>query len=175
MENHLRDSEKGSVQKMTSEQVNNEKSAVLVLGCPQVPVQTGIALYLISALRKKGVRTVIAGNRAARTLVEVSDPERHYVGEVMDIDRYIGEIAEKKRAFDYHFIFIHNDAGVSYAATVQAITGKTVVALIYGEHFQEIAGMITFPCEKIAAKAVHNPMPLKNKLDEVLPWVVSNL
>ena len=35
--------------------------------------------------------------------------------------------------------------------------------------------LIEFPCEKIAAKAVHNPMPLKNKLDEVLPWVVSNL
>jgi len=158
---------------MTSDHENKEKTAVLVLGCPQVPIQTGIALYLISALRKKGIRTVIAGNRAARSLVEVS--ERHYVGEVMDIDRYISEIAEKKRDFGFHFIFIHNDAGVSYAATVQAITGKTVVALIYGEHFQEIAGMITFPCEKIAAKAVHNPMPLKNKLDEVLPWVVSNL
>ena len=105
---------------MTSEQSNEGKTAVLVLGCPQVPVQTGLALYLMSALRKKGVKAVLAGNRAARFLVEVSDPERHYVGEVMDIDRYIDEIAEKKRSFDYHFIFIHNDAGVSYAATVQS-------------------------------------------------------
>jgi len=160
---------------MTSEQSNEGKTAVLVLGCPQVPVQTGLALYLMSSLRKKGVKAVLAGNRSARLLVEVSDPERHYVGEVMDIDRYIGEIAENKRQFDYHFIFIHNDAGVSYAATVHSITGKPVVALIYGEHFQEMADMIDFPCEKIAAKAVHNPMPLKNKLDEVLPWVVSNL
>ena len=160
---------------MTSEQLDDGKTAVLVLGCPQVPVQTGLALYLMSSLRKKGVKAVLAGNRSARLLVEVSDPERHYVGEVMDIDRYIGEIAENKRQFDYHFIFIHNDAGVSYAATVHSITGKPVVALIYGEHFQEMADMIDFPCEKIAAKAVHNPMPLKNKLDEVLPWVVSNL
>ena len=160
---------------MTSEQLNDGKTAVLVLGCPQVPVQTGLALYLMSSLRKKGVKAVLAGNRSARLLVEVSDPERHYVGEVMDIDRYIGEIAENKRQFDYHFIFIHNDAGVSYAATVHSITGKPVVALIYGEHFQEMADMIDCPCEKIAAKAVHNPMPLKNKLDEVLPWVVSNL
>ena len=160
---------------MTSETRNEGKSAVLVLGCPQVPVQTGIALYLLNLLRKKGIRAILAGNRAARLLIEVSDPERHYIGEVMDIDRFIGEIAEKKRHFDYHFVFIHNDAGVSYAATIQAITGKTVVALIYGEHFQEMADAIEFPCEKIAAKAVHNPMPLKNKIDEVFPWVVSNL
>ena len=73
---------------MTSEQSNEGKTAVLVLGCPQVPVQTGLALYLMSSLRKKGVKAVLAGNRAARFLVEVSDPERHYVGEVMDIDRY---------------------------------------------------------------------------------------
>ena len=151
------------------------KDAVLVMGCPQVPVQTGIALYLLHALRKKGVKSLVAGNRAARLLLEVADPERHYLGEVMDLDRFIGEIAEKKRCFDYHFVFIHNDAGVSYAATVQALSGSPVIALIYGEHFQEMADLIDFPCEKIAAKATHNPMPLKNKIDEVLPWVVSNL
>jgi hypothetical protein len=160
---------------MTRQQGAAGKSAVLVLGCPQVPVQTGIALYLISQLRKKGIRATIAGNRAARLLIEVSDPERHYISEVMDLDRYISELAEQKRDFDYHFVFVHNDAGVSYGATVQALTGSPVIAVIYGEHFQEVAGEIEFPCEKVMAKAVHNPMPLKNKLDEVLPWVVSNL
>jgi hypothetical protein len=160
---------------MTREQGATGKSAVLVLGCPQVPVQTGIALYLISQLRKKGIRSTIAGNRAARLLIEVSDPERHYISEVMDLDRYIDELAEQRRRFDYHFVFIHNDAGVSYAATVRALTGSPVIALIYGEHFQDVARDIEFPCEKVMAKAVHNPMPLKNKLDEVLPWVVSNL
>jgi hypothetical protein len=160
---------------MTSGQGAAGKTAVLVLGCPQVPVQTGIALYLMSQLRKRGISSTIAGNRAARLLIEVSDPERHYISEVMDLDRYIADLADKKRQFDYHFVFIHNDAGVSYAATVQALTQKTVIALIYGEHFQDVAGEIEFPCEKVMAKAVHNPMPLKNKLDEVLPWVVSNL
>ena len=151
------------------------KQAVLVLGCPQVPVQTSIALYLAAHLRKKGVVPVIAGNRAARLNAEVSDPDRHYTGEIMDLDRFIEDLAAEQRKFDYYFIFIHNDAGISYAATVQSITGVTVVALIYGEHFQEMADAIEFPCEKIAAKAVHNPMPLKKKIDEVLPWVVSNL
>jgi hypothetical protein len=151
------------------------KQAVLVLGCPQVPVQTSIALYLAAQLRKKGVVPVIAGNRAARLNAEVSDPDRHYTGSVMDIDRFIEDLADGKISFDFYFIFIHNDAGISYAATVQAMTGATVVGLIYGEHFQEVADAIGFPCEKIAAKAVHNPLPLRKKIDEVLPWVVSNL
>ena len=51
-----------------------QKKAVLVLGCPQVPVQTSLAIYLAYALRKKGVATVIAGNRAARQQVEVVEP-----------------------------------------------------------------------------------------------------
>lgn len=160
---------------MTEDQAAAGKTAVLVLGCPQVPVQTGIALYLISQLRKKGVKAVIAGNRAARLLIEVSDPERHYIGEIVDLDRYIGDLAGKKRQADFHFVFIHNDAGISYAATVQSLSASPVIALIYGEHFEEIAAEIDFPCEKVMAKAVHNPVPLKNKIDDVLPWVVSNL
>ena len=152
-----------------------QKKAVLVLGCPQVPVQTSLAIYLAYALRKKGVATVIAGNRAARQQVEVSDPERSYIGEMVDLHRFISELADGARKYDYYFVFIHNDSGVSYAATVQALSGKPVVAVIYGEHFQEMADAITFPSEKVAAKAVHNPLPLKNKIDEVLPWVVSNL
>ena len=155
--------------------MSEQKDAVLLLGCPQVPVQTGIALYLLYALKKAGINPVIAGNRAARLLVEVSDPARHYVGEVIDLDRCIADLAEKKRDFSYFFVFIHNDAGISYAATVQALSSSPVIALIYGEHYDEIAAQIDFPCEKIAAKAVHNPMPLKKKIEEVLPWVVSNL
>jgi hypothetical protein len=160
---------------MTADRKDEQRSALLVLGCPQVPVQTGIALYLLNALKKKGLKPVIAGNQAARVLVEVSDPDRHYIGEVIDLDRCIRELAEKTRDFDLCFVFIHNDAGVTYAATIQALSAGAVITIIYGDHFQEIADNIGFPCEKIAAKAVHNPMPLKKKIDEVLPWAVSNL
>jgi hypothetical protein len=146
-----------------------------VLGCPQVPVQTGIALYLMYGLRKLGVVPVVAGNQAARMLVEVSDPLHHYAGEMVDLDTCISDMAEGKRSYGYYLVFVHNDAGVSYAATVQSITGKKVAAILYGEHFREVGDTIDFPCEKIGAKAVHNPMPLKKKIDEVLPWVVSNL
>ena len=160
---------------MSIENVAGGKQAVLVLGCPQVPVQTSISLYLAASLRKKGIVPIIAGNRAARLNAEVSDPDRHYTGAYIDLDRFIEDLADGKSRFDYYFIFIHNDAGISYAATVQSLTGAMVVGLIYGEHFQEMADAIEFPCEKIAAHAVHNPMPLKKKIDEVLPWVVSNL
>ena len=147
-------------------------TALLVLGCPQVPVQTSIAFYLISRLKKAGIIPIVAGNKAANTLLVVSDPDRHYLGEVMDLDRAVAQITEKKRDFDRCFVFVHNDAGVSYAATMGAISGAKLYALVYGEHFDEEAKKIDFPCTVIAAKAVHNPLPLKKAIDEVTPWAV---
>jgi hypothetical protein len=135
-----------------------------------VPVQTSIALYLIHRLKEAGITPVVAGNRSAITLLVVADPKRHYLGEALDLDRAIGQITEKKRDFDLCFVFIHNDAGVSYAATMGAISRAHLYALIYGEHYDELAASIEFPCQNIAAKAVHNPMPLKKLLDEAAPW-----
>ncbi len=143
-----------------------------MLGCPQVPVQTSIALYLINKLKKSAIIPVVAGNKAANTLLVVADPDRHYLGEVMDLDRAVAMIAEKKREFDRCFVFIHNDAGISYAATMGAISNSKVFVLVYGEHYDELVKQIDFPCTVISAKAVHNPLPLKKALDEVAPWVV---
>ncbi len=156
---------------MAEEPTQHPKTALLVLGCPQVPVQTSIALYLINRLKKAGVTPVVAGNKAANTLLVVSDPDRHYLGEVIDLDRAIGLITDKKREFDLCFVFIHNDAGVSYAATLGAISQAKLYSLVYGEHFEEQAKKIDFPCTVVAAKAVHNPLPLKKAIDEVAPWV----
>lgn len=147
-------------------------SALLVLGCPEVPVQTSIALYLIHRLKQAGITPVVAGNRSAVTLLVVADPKRHYLGEALDIDRAIDQLTEKERDFDLCFVFIHNDAGVSYAATMGAISKARLCAIIYGEHYDQIGSSIDFPCLKVAAKAVHNPMPLKKMLDEVSPWAV---
>jgi len=155
---------------MTETISSSPVTALLVLGCPQVPVQTSIALYLINRLKKAGITPVIAGNRAANTLLVVADPERHYLGEVMDLDRAVAMITEKKRDFDRCFVFIHNDAGVSYAATMGVISKADLYAIIYGEHEEELVRQIDFPCKKIAAKAVHNPLPLKKAIDEVAPW-----
>jgi hypothetical protein len=153
-----------------ADEVKSQRSALLVLGCPQVPVQTSIALYLIHRLREAGITPVVVGNRSAITLLVVADPKRHYLGEALDLDRAIDQITEKKRDFDLCFVFIHNDAGVSYAATMGAISKGRLYAIIYGEHYDQIVASIEFPCTNIAAKAVHNPMPLKKMLDEVAPW-----
>ena len=155
---------------MTDEPATPPVTALLVLGCPQVPVQTSIAFYLMNRLKKAGIVPVIAGNKAANTLLVVGDPDRHYLGEVMDLDRAIAQISEKKRDFDRCFVFIHNDAGVTYAATMGAISHAKLYALVYGEHYDEQVQKIDFPCTTIAAKAVHNPLPLKKALDEVAPW-----
>ncbi|HUH79613.1 MAG TPA: DUF1890 domain-containing protein [Methanoregula sp.] len=149
---------------------NAQKTALLVLGCPQVPVQTSIALYLISRFRKAGIAAVVAGNKAANTLLVVADPERHYLGELMDLDRAVAQISEGKRDFDRCFVFIHNDAGISYAATMGAISKARLYTIVYGEHYEELGRQIDFPCTKMAAKAVHNPLPLKKVIDEVAPW-----
>jgi len=147
-----------------------KKTALLVLGCPQVPVQTSIALYLINRLKKAGLVPIVAGNKAANTLLLIADPDRHYLGEVMDLDHAVAMISDKKRDFDLCFVFIHNDAGISYAATMGAISKAKLFTLVYGEHNEDLVKQIDFPCTTMSAKAVHNPMPLKKVIDEVSPW-----
>ena len=155
---------------MAEEPTTKPETALLVLGCPPVPVQTSIALYLINRLHQAGLVPVVAGNKAANTLLVVADPDRHYLKEVMDLDRAVAQISDKKRDFDRCFVFIHNDAGVSYAATMSAISKARLYVIIYGEHYEEQVKKIEFACTTIAAKAVHNPLPLKKALDEVAPW-----
>jgi len=150
-----------------------EKTALILLGCPQVPVQTSMALYLVHGLKEHGIRPVIAGTVAARKLMEVADPGRHDLEEMADLDDMIDEITGKRRDFDLCFVFIHNDSGVAYAGTMSYISQARVYALLFGEHAEDLAKEIEFPCEVVAAKAVHNPMPLKRKLDEVMQWAVS--
>ncbi|BBL69028.1 DUF1890 domain-containing protein [Methanoculleus chikugoensis] len=149
---------------------NDGKTALLLLGCPQVPVQTSMALYLAYGLKEHGIRPVIAGTTAARRLMETADPGRYYLDEMADLDDAIDAIMEKKRDFDLCFVFIHNDSGIAYAGTMAYISKARVYALIFGEHAEELAEEIEFPCEIVAAKAVHNPMPLKRRLEEVMQW-----
>ncbi|HOT94374.1 MAG TPA: DUF1890 domain-containing protein [Methanoregulaceae archaeon] len=153
---------------MTTE-TGGPPTALLLLGCPQVPVQTSVAIHLCDQLRERGIAPVIAGTGAARRLIEIADPKRHYIGEVIDLDLCIDQIAEHQRDFDHAYVFIHNDAGVSYAGTISAISKARLVGIVYGEHADETAEAITFPCDVVAAKATHNPMPLVVRLGRVLP------
>lgn len=150
-------------------------TGLVMLGCPQIPIQTSAALYIVHRLRKAGITTTVAGTKAARSLLEVADPERAYLDEVIDLDTCIGMVAERERDFDLCFVFVHNDAGIAYSASMAAMSEGRVYAVIFGGSAEEIlAQMDEIPCEKIMAKGSHNPLPMKRKLDGVLEWVVSN-
>ena len=91
----------------------SERTALLRLGCPLVPFQTCLAPYLVLLLRQQGIRSVVAGTPAARWLLEVADPGRHYLDEVVGLDGVIDEITGKVRDFDLCFVIITNDSGVA--------------------------------------------------------------
>lgn len=138
-----------------------------MMGCPEVPVQTSLVLYLSNKLNKKGYNVTLAGTDAALKLLKVADPEGYYVKNTIDVDECIADIVERKRDFDICFAFMHNDAGVTYAATISAISQAKLYAVVFGKGAETLVDTIEFPAEKIVAKAVHNPIPLKAKLDRV--------
>ena len=146
------------------------RTALLVMGCPKVPVQTSLVLYLAGRMKKAGIRTIIAGTPSARQLIRVADVDGHYTAEMKDLDLVIGTLADGDLTVTESFIYVHNDAGVSYAASIQSLTHAPVTAIIFGEEAAQVAEEITFPCLIIAEPATHNPMTLKKKIDEAAPW-----
>lgn len=73
-------------------------------------------------------------------------------------------------------VFVHNDAGISYLATIQSMSNAKLFAILFGPDVEALTKLIEFKCEMLVAKAVHNPIPLKNKVDimikEVKRWAV---
>lgn len=153
-----------------TENTNKEEYATLFLGCPEVPVQMGdFAVPLVYA-KKSGRLVTIAANPSVIKLARVADQERHYMDKMIDLDRCIGDIAEKKRRTDIAIIFAHNDAGITYAATVRYLHPGRLVLVLFGRHAEELVSSVDFPCEMIVEKAVHDPAGLKKKIDEVFQW-----
>lgn len=151
--------------------VQDEKQALLVFGCPEVPVQAAIGLYLAGRLGEDGYDVLSAGNPSVLGLLRVSDIKKHYIGKTIDLDRCIGEIAEKRRGADLCVVFAHNDAGISYAASMRYLLPEArLVVIVFGRSAEELAEQIDFPCEKIVEKAVHNPGKLKKGIDGVFGW-----
>ncbi|MCQ8902666.1 MAG: DUF1890 domain-containing protein [Methanothrix sp.] len=148
-------------------------TALLLMGCPEVPVQMSLVLYLSGTLRDKGVEVFIAGNPAALNLARVADRKRCYLGRMIEIDRAIADIVEGRRDFSMCFAFAHNDAGITYAATVRALLPESkLFMIIFGRNAEELAAVVDFDAEKLVERAVHNPLGLKKKIDEVLAWAV---
>jgi len=149
------------------------KKALLLLGCPEVPVQTGIALYLASSLKNAGMAVYIAGTDTALDLLKISDPKGCYLDmeKMITLDKCIESLAEKSVDFDFCSVFVHNDAGLSYLATIQSISNARLFAIIFGKDAEVLAGQVELDCEKLVARAVHNPTPLKRKIDETMKEV----
>ncbi|HOT07682.1 MAG: hypothetical protein A4E45_01946 [Methanosaeta sp. PtaB.Bin039] len=150
-----------------------DKRVLLMMGCPEVPVQMSLVLYMASRMNASGYRVVVAGTSAALNLARISDPDRHYLKKLTDIDRIIADLAEKKQDFDLACSFAHNDAGITYAATVAALSEARIYVIVFGRNAEELAGQIEFECTRIVEKAVHNPMGLRKKVDEVFGWAAS--
>jgi threonyl-tRNA synthetase len=152
----------------------NPKNAILLLGCPEVPVQMAIALYMAHNLQKRGTGVLATGNPSVLNLLKVSDPEKHYLPQMMVLEKCIEEVVEKKRDCDLCVVFAHNDAAVSYAATMRhLLPERRLVVILFGREPEKLVESINFPCEMIVEKAVHNPMQLKNKVNEVFGWAAS--
>jgi hypothetical protein len=146
------------------------KKALLLLGCPELPVQTGTALYLANRLKEAGLEVFVAGTDSAILLLKVSDPKGFYVDakQMINLDKCIAALAEKRLDFDLCAVFVHNDAGISYLATIRSISNAKLFAIIFGKDAETLAEQIEFECEKLVAKAVHNPIPLTKKIDATI-------
>jgi len=158
-----------------NEQVQQQERALIFLGCPEVPVQMGISLYLAYMLEQSGREVTVAGNPSVIKLARVSDPERHYIKKMIDLDRCIEDLAEKKRTTDLCIVFAHNDAGITYATTVRYLHPGRLVLVVFGRKAEEFAGQVEFPCDLVVEKAVHDPAGLKKKLDGVFGWHASKI
>lgn len=158
---------------MTTQTHNNE-SALLIFGCPEVPVQAAIGLYLAGRLGEDGYDVLSAGNPSVLGLLRVSDIKKHYIGKTIDLDRCIGEVAEGKRATSLCVVFAHNDAGISYAASMRyLLPGARLLVIVFGRNAEELAAQVDFPCERVVETAVHNPGKLKKGIDGVFGWRAS--
>lgn len=156
---------------MTTTSPQHPVKALIVLGCPEVPSQQALALHIAWSLRKQGTDVHAAGNPAVLNLLKVSDPEKRYLPEMQVLEKCIEEIVEKKRDADLCIVFAHNDAGISYAATMRhLLPASRLVVIIFGREPEALAALVDFPCETIVEKAVHNPMQLKRKINGVFGW-----
>ena len=153
--------------------VESDGRVLLVMGCPEVPVQMAIGLYLAHMFRKEGKEVTVAGNPSVLHLLRISDPDGHYVPAMIDLDRCIGQMVEKKKDYGIVVTFVHNDAGISYAATMRHISKGRLVVLVFGRNAEPLGAEIDFPCEKVVEAAVHNPGKLRQKVNEVFGWRAS--
>ena len=146
--------------------------ALVLLGCPETPSQTPMAVYASDKLTKLGYDTTIAANPAAAKLVKVSDPEDYYNLNIVDLERTLGEV----QAGDYDSLlgFVHKDAAAAFFVTFDQILDTKSIALVFERdldlvgHFVEMIEESGSKAKICAVRAFHNPSPIKINLDKAL-------
>jgi len=147
------------------------RKALILLGCPESPSQTPLAVYITYKLKKMGYDVTTASTPSAMKLLEVGDPEGHYIENKVDIDSCINKL--DKGAFDLLIGFIHRDAAVSYFVTFNSILDTTSIAIIFEkdvEKLEEFQNMVSESTDAtiVSARAFHNPTPLKVRFDKTV-------
>ena len=146
--------------------------ALVLLGCPETPSQTPMAVYVFNKLAKMGYDVTIAANPAAAKLVKISDPEGFYNLNLVDLERTLGAINEG----DYDLLvgFVHKDAAASFFVTFDQILQTKSLALVFSRDADEIAEFVTMIEESgsnaliTSVRAFHNPSPIKVKFDKAI-------
>ena len=145
--------------------------ALVLLGCPEAPSQTPIGLYASYKLGQMGYDVTVSSNPAAGKILDISDPEGVYVKKRVDIEKCLDEIEEG----DYDLLVgcVHKDAAATFFVTYYHILQTKAIALIFsrdGAEVEEFVDMVasSTDAEIVAAKAYHNPTPIRVKLDKAL-------
>lgn len=147
------------------------KKALILLGCPESPSQTPLAIYTAHKLTNMGFEVTLASTPSAMKLLEVSDPDGYYIKNKIDLESCLDTLKEG----DYQLLigFAHKDAAVSYFVTFYYILNTKSIALVFHrdaemlESFQETIKDNT-EAEIVSARAYHNPTPIRVRLDRVL-------
>lgn len=147
------------------------KKALVLLGCPEVPAQTPMAVYASYKLSKLGYDITIAANPAATKLVKVSDPESYYVKDLVDLDECLSEVNEGD--FDLLVGFVHKDAAASFFVTFYHLLQTESMALVFEkdpELLKEYTDIVkeNTDAKVVSVRAFHNPTPLRVRFDKAM-------
>jgi hypothetical protein len=147
------------------------KKALLLLGCPEAPSQTPLAVYTTYKLKEVGYEVTIASTPSAKKLLEISDPENIYVTNKVDIETCLENLNEDE--FDLLVGFVHKDAAVAYFVTFYHILNTKSVAITFEKDIDLLEKFIkdiqeSTEADIISARAYHNPTPLRVKVDKYI-------
>lgn len=147
------------------------KKALILLGCPEAPSQTPLAVYTTYKLKEIGYDVTVASTPSAMKLLEVSDPESFYITNKVDIESCLENLNEKE--YDLLFGFVHKDAAAAYFVTFYHILNTESVALVFEKDIDLLEKFIKDVQEStdskiVSARAYHNPTPLRVKIDRYI-------